>query len=56
MVGMGKSAARRLMQPKFRLNFVNSRNSVTFAGEELFECNALQNAELRTVAMSLLTF
>ncbi len=44
------------MQPKFRLNFVNSQNSITFAYEESFECNALQNAELRTVAMSLPTF
>ncbi len=38
------------------LNFVNSQNSITFAGEESFECNALQNAEIRTVAMSLPTF
>ncbi len=37
-------------------NFVNSQNSINFASEESFECNALQNAEIRTVAISLPTF
>ena len=30
-------------------NVCFSKNNITFADEELFECNALQNAEIRTV-------
>ncbi len=34
-------------------NFVNSRNSITFVGEELYDSNELQNIEIRTAAKPL---
>ncbi len=38
------------------LNFVNSQNSITFAGEESCVRKARQKAVIITVAMSLPTF
>ncbi len=35
------------------LNFVNSRNNITFACEELYDSNEPQNIEIRTAAKPL---